>query len=155
MKPSLKSGGNSVEMVAFQIGHREFCVDIALVREIKGWMPTTTIPHAPHYILGVVNLRGLVLPVVDLAARLGFPATVPTKRHVIVVVDVEGQVFGLLVDAVSDIFSVTPEMMSVAPEISGEMARSFISAVVSIGDRMIARVVPERMLPERAKGQAA
>ena len=75
------------------------------VREIRGWTPATALPHAPAYVRGVINLRGSVLPIVDLAERLGFPQTEATQRHVIIVVQVDAQIVGLLVDAVSDILS--------------------------------------------------
>lgn len=146
-----KSTGQGMEMVAFRVGPQEFCVDIKAVREIRGWTPATTLPHAPHYILGVINLRGTVLPVVNLAARLGLPVDPPTPRHVIVVVAAEDQVFGLLVDAVSDILSVSPELMQGAPDLAQDSAKAFVSAVVAIEDRMIARIMPERMLPERMR----
>ena len=146
-----KSIGHGTEMVAFQVGPQEFCVDIKAVREIRGWTPATTLPHAPHYILGVINLRGTVLPVVNLAARLGLPVAEPTPRHVIVVVSAEDQTFGLLVDAVSDILSISPELMQGAPDLAQDSAKAFVSAVVAIEDRMIARIMPERMLPERLR----
>ncbi|WAJ29843.1 chemotaxis protein CheW [Antarcticirhabdus aurantiaca] len=139
------------EMIAFRVGEQEFCVDILAVREIRGWTPTTAIPHAPHYVLGVINLRGTVLPVVDLSSRLGFPASVPTPRHVIVVVIAEGQTIGLLVDAVSDILSISTDMMKSAPEIAQDQTKTFITGVVAVDSRMIARIAPERMLPERLR----
>ena len=85
------------------------------------------------------------------AARLGLPVDPPTPRHVIVVVAAEDQVFGLLVDAVSDILSISPELMQGAPDLAQDSAKAFVSAVVAIEDRMIARIMPERMLPERLR----
>lgn len=100
------------ELIAFRIGAQEFCVDIMSVREIRGFTPATVLPRAPSFVRGVINLRGAVLPIVDLAARLGFPATDPTVRHVIMVVQVERQVVGLLVDAVLDILTVANRTFS-------------------------------------------
>ncbi len=146
-----KSSAQGTEMVAFRVGPQEFCVDIRAVREIRGWTPATALPHAPHYILGVINLRGTVLPVVNLAARLGLPVAEPTPRHVIVVVAAEDQVFGLLVDAVSDILTVMPDLLQSAPDLAQDNAKAFVSSVVAIENRMIARIMPERMLPERLR----
>lgn len=146
-----KAAAQTAEMVAFRVGSQEFCVDIRTVREIRGWSPATTLPHAPHYILGVINLRGTVLPVVNLAARLGLPHCEPTPRHVIIVVHADDQTFGLLVDAVSDILSVHADLLQSAPDLAQDSAKAFVSSVVAIGDRMIARVMPERMLPERLR----
>ena len=79
------------ELIAFRIGEQEFCVDIMTVREIRGFAAATPLPHAPNFVVGVINLRGTVLPIVDLAARLGFGATVPTARSVVIVVRI-GQI---------------------------------------------------------------
>ena len=90
------------EFVAFRAGGLEFCINIMTVREIRGWTPATAIPRAPSYIRGVINLRGVVLPIVDLGVRLGLPAVEPTARHVIIVAQVGERAAGLLVDSVSD-----------------------------------------------------
>src|ERR1700754_299029 len=95
------------ELIAFRIGDQEFCVDIMSVREIRGWTQATAMPHAPHYMMGVINLRGAVLPIIDLSARLGMKLAEPTARHVIIVAQVKRNVVGLLVDAVSDILTIT------------------------------------------------
>ena len=98
---SAKSGNR--EYITFRIGTQYFCVDIMSVREIRGWTPATALPHAPGFIRGVINLRGIVLPIVDLAERLGLIPAMPTARHVIIVLQTARQIIGLLVDAVSDI----------------------------------------------------
>ena len=97
----------SRELIAFRIGNQEFCVSIMSVREIRGWTPATKMPHSPAYMMGVLNLRGAVLPIVDLAARLGMRPAEPTPRHVIIVAQVGRKIVGLLVDAVSDILTKT------------------------------------------------
>ncbi|MCX8497749.1 MAG: chemotaxis protein CheW, partial [Caulobacteraceae bacterium] len=73
------------ELISFRIGCQEFCVDITSVREIRGWTETTLVPLAPAYVRGVINLRGTVMPVVDMSLRLGREHTEPSERHVIVV----------------------------------------------------------------------
>ncbi len=75
------------------------------VREIRGWTPATALPRAPGFVRGVINLRGVVLPIIDLADRLGFAPAEPTPRHVIIVAQTGRQIVGLLVDAVSDIIA--------------------------------------------------
>ena len=71
------------ELIAFRIGDQEFCVDIMSVREIRGWAPATPLPRTPSFVKGVINLRGAVLPIIDLGARLGLKTSEPTARHVI------------------------------------------------------------------------
>src|SRR5262245_2295329 len=95
------------ELIAFCIGEQEYAVDIMSVREIRGCSPATPLPQTPDYMRGVINLRGAVLPIMDLAKRLGLPVSELSARSVIIVVKVGERVIGLLVDAVSDILSIT------------------------------------------------
>ncbi|MCK9910936.1 chemotaxis protein CheW, partial [Microbacteriaceae bacterium K1510] len=71
------------ELIAFAVGKQEFCIDVMSVREIRGWTPATVLPHSQPFVRGVINLRGAVLPIMDLAVRLGFPPTEAMGRHVI------------------------------------------------------------------------
>ncbi len=142
------------ELIAFRIGAQEFCVDIMSVREIRGFTPATVLPRAPSFVRGVINLRGAVLPIVDLAARLGFPATDPTVRHVIMVVQVERQVVGLLVDAVLDILTVAESDIQPTPDVASEMARSFTRGVLAIDGRMISWIALDHVLPPSASEAA-
>lgn len=128
------------ELIAFRLGGQEFCVDIMSVRDIRGWTPTTPLPHSPEYVKGVINLRGSVLPVIDLAARLGFRSTEPTARHVIIVTQVGNQSVGLLVDAVSDILTITSDTIQPTPDVASELARAFMKGVLAIEGRMISLI---------------
>ncbi|MEX0404260.1 chemotaxis protein CheW [Aquibium sp. LZ166] len=128
------------ELIAFRLGGQEFCVDIMSVRDIRGWTQTTPLPHSPEYVKGVINLRGSVLPVIDLAARLGFRSTEPTARHVIIVTQVGSQSVGLLVDAVSDILTINAETIQPTPDVASELARAFMKGVLAIEGRMISLI---------------
>ncbi|APH73560.1 chemotaxis protein CheW [Aquibium oceanicum] len=128
------------ELIAFRLGGQEFCVDIMSVRDIRGWTQTTPLPHSPEYVKGVINLRGSVLPVIDLAARLGFRSTEPTARHVIIVTQVGNQSVGLLVDAVSDILTINAETIQPTPDVASELARAFMKGVLAIEGRMISLI---------------
>jgi len=143
---SLKDGDR--ELIAFRIGDQEFCVNVMSVREIRGWTPATAMPHSPGYVKGVINLRGAVLPIIDLSARLGMPATVPTARHVIIVAQVHRKVVGLLVDAVSDILTVTEDNVQPTPEIASELQRQFARGILAIDKRMICLLELEAIFPE-------
>ncbi|PYB77543.1 MULTISPECIES: chemotaxis protein CheW [Rhizobium] len=125
------------ELIAFRVGDQEFCVNIMAVREIRGWTPVTPLPHAPQYVMGVINLRGAVLPIVDLSLRLGMRSAEPTARHVIIVAQVKSKVIGLLVDAVSDILTVTDENIQPTPEISSDLGRLYARGILAIDKRMI------------------
>jgi purine-binding chemotaxis protein CheW len=128
------------ELMAFRVGDQEFCVDVTKVREIRGWSPTTPLPHAPQAMLGVINLRGEVLPIIDLAARMGLTPTVPSSRHVIIVAETGDEVFGVLVDAVSEIFNVSDEEIQQTPDVARDAAKKLIKGLISGEQRMISVV---------------
>jgi purine-binding chemotaxis protein CheW len=137
------------ELISFIIGKQEFCVDIMSVREIRGWSPATPLPHSPAFVRGVINLRGAVLSIVDLASRLGLPSSEPSARHVIIVAQVGHQIAGLLVDAVTGILTVTPETIRPTPDVASEMARSFVKGVLAIDNRMITLITLDHVLPSQ------
>lgn len=148
------AGSINHEFVAFRVGSQEFCIDIMGVREIRGWTQATPLPHAPPYVRGVINLRGAVLPIVDLAMRFGLGLTEPTPRSVIIVVQVHQQVIGLLVDAVSDILTVSEPAMQPTPDIASDLAKTFVKGVYAIDGRMISIVSLDCVLPISAKAAA-
>ena len=135
------------EYLSFRIGENEYSVEIMSVREIRGWTRTTSLPHAPNFMRGVINLRGTVLPVVDLAIRLGLDVTEPEERNVIIVVDVGSRSMGLRVDAVSDILSFSEEQMQPPPDIAPNQGARFVKSLTIHDDRMIRILDLEHVLP--------
>lgn len=135
------------EVVAFRVAEQDFCVDIMAVREIRGWTQATILPHAPTYVKGVINLRGAVVPVLDLSARLGLGALDPGPRHVIIIAMIDGQTVGLLADVVSDILSVSSDRLQPVPDIASEAAKTYITGVIATEERMIRKIDLERVLP--------
>ena len=139
----------ALELIAFRIGRQEFCVDIMAVREIRGWTQVTPLPRSPSYVCGVINLRGAVLPILNLAARLGLPATEISARHVIIVVQIGVKVIGLLVDAVSDILTVGEATVQPPPDMASAKARSFVNGLLAFDDRMVSMILLDRLLPQQ------
>lgn len=117
------------ELVSFKTGQLACGVDIMAVREIRGWTPATPLPHAPEHVRGVINLRGEVLPILDLGGRLGMGAAEPTDRHAIIVASIKGRMVGLLVDAVSDILTVDKAAIQPAPA-DGRGAVTFVEGLL-------------------------
>ncbi len=124
------------ELISFYIANQAFCIDIMAVREIRGWTSATPLPHAPSTSRGVINLRGAMLPIVDLGALLGLSASATTKQNVIIVVEASSQVVGLLVDGVSDILTLTNEMLHPAPSIAAGAGTANIAGLVDIEGRL-------------------
>lgn len=149
-----QTGTDMREYIAFRIGEQEFCADVMSVREIRGWTPATPLPHSPRHVCGVINLRGAVLPIVDLSLRLGMQATVPTARHVIIVMQLGHQLTGILVDAVSDILMLDQAQIQPTPEVSGEPERQFSKGIIPIDSRMVCLVALDALF-EHPESKAA
>jgi purine-binding chemotaxis protein CheW len=134
------------ELLAFRIGAQEFCVDLASVREIRGWTAATPMPHAPSFVRGVVNLRGAVLPILDLAERSGLPPAEPSERHVIIVSRIADRIVGLLVDAVSEILAAAEGAVQPPPDVASERTRLLVRGLLAIGDRMATLISLDHLL---------
>lgn len=143
----LLSNEKQLELISFEIGGQEFCIDIRSVREIRGWTPTTQMPHTPGYMLGVINLRGAVMPVIDLRCRLGLGVTEISTRHVIVVIQHGAQLAGVLVDGVQETFQVDASVLQEPPQIETTTPDLFVDAIIPIEDRLLSRLVVSALLP--------
>jgi len=137
------------EMITFLVGAQEFCVDVMSVREIRVWMPVTPLVHAPSFVQGMLDLRGVVLPIIDFALRLGLAPTEPTNRHAILVVEITNQIVGLLVEGVSEILTIGEEMIQPTPAVASQMAKDFVSGIVAVDGRMISLISLDAILPKQ------
>lgn len=125
------------QFISFTIGDEEYGADIMAIREIKGWTASTELPNMPAYMRGVINLRGAIVPILDLKARFGRGRSEPTARNVIIVVAIRGRMAGLLVDAVADILSVAETDIQPVPEIEAAHER-FLAGLITVDGRMVA-----------------
>jgi purine-binding chemotaxis protein CheW len=125
------------ELITFGISGQLFGIDIMAIREIRAWSPVTRLPRVPDYVAGVVNLRGAVLPVIDLSLRLGWPATETTPRNPIIVTMIDGQSRGLIVHDVSDIVSIDSNDLQQPDTIVQDHITHFLEGVAPIGDDMV------------------
>ncbi len=135
-QPSNSSTSNEPNFVAFRVCDQEYCVDIMAVMEIRGWTKATTLPQAPSYLLGVINLRGAVVPILDFPLRLGLSLE-DSARAVTVIVQTGERTFGLLVDEVSEILAIGPEEIKPAPDLGSDDAPKFVTGVIVRDDRLI------------------
>lgn len=155
----IKSVNNKAEFLSVRVGGQEYAIDIRRIREIRGWIASTPLPHAPDYIKGMINLRGSVLVVVDLAKRLGLGQTEPNPASVVVVVEQGDRVVGLLVDAVCDIIAVTNEMRQSTPETGSVVPKAYVDGLVMMGSQIIsilsvAAVIPDEHIQSMAEAGA-
>ncbi|MBB5747136.1 chemotaxis protein CheW [Brevundimonas variabilis] len=150
------TAASMLELISFEIGGQEYCIDVRSVREIRGWTPTTPMPQTPPYILGVINLRGAVMPVLDLRCRLGLGRTEPSSRHVIVVIQDGSRMAGILVDGVQETFQLAASLLQAPPAMDSDANDQFVDAIIPLEGRMLSRLVVRSLLPlEQAQGQAA
>lgn len=143
------------EVVSFRVNDMDFCVGIGFVREIRGWTPATVLPQVQGFVTGVINLRGTVVAVIDLAARLGLGVMAPGPRHVILIVALEGRLVGLLADMVSDIMALEADAIKPLPDQIAQGARAFMSGIVTLPDGRMLRVLDlAHVLPPSLGGMA-
>lgn len=125
------------EFLTFRLGGEEYGIDILRVQEIRSYEPPTRIANAPHFIKGVVNLRGVIVPIIDLRLKLGCETAEYNDFTVVIVLNVKGRVVGAVVDSVSDVLELTREHIKPAPELNSSVDGSFITGIGSVGERML------------------
>jgi purine-binding chemotaxis protein CheW len=128
-------GEDQAELISFRIAEQEYCIEVASVREIRGWTAATPLPHAPAEALGIINLRGTVLPVFDLKRRLGFGAAEICPRSVVIVIEQGARLIGVLVDEVSEIITIAMKSVHASPKI-GEAA-TVLQGIIPKPDGMV------------------
>ncbi len=146
---------DALELISFCIGDQEFCLDIMAVREIRGWTVATPLPHSPPYVRGVINLRGAVLPILDLKARLGLGVAEPSARSVIIVVHIGKRLVGLLVDGVSEILAAERASVQPTPNVGCDSVGQFVRGIIAMEGRMISWIALDEILPDETDAEAA
>lgn len=135
----------SDQYLTFRLGTEEYGIEILRVQEIRGYSAITAIPGTPRHVKGVMNLRGTVVPVIDLRARFGMPETEYDKFTVIIVVNVSSKILGIVVDAVSDVLNIAAAEISPAPEFGQDVSTTFLSGMAKNDGRLIALLEIERI----------
>lgn len=135
-----------LQLVSFKIGNEEFGVDILRVQEINRMMEITKVPNAPDFVDGVVNLRGRIIPVVDLRTRLGMPRAEHDSKTRIVVVDLDGKTVGFIVDEVSEVLRIPKNITEPPPDMVAGIEADYITAVGKLEDRLLILLELERIL---------
>lgn len=129
------------QYLTFIIAQEEYGVDILRVQEIKGWSKTTPIPNTPDYIKGVMNLRGAIVPIIDLRERFGLPPLEYGPMTVVIVVSVFSEererLMGVVVDAVSDVYNVKPDDLKPAPDLGGKLRSEFVKGLATVDEKLM------------------
>jgi purine-binding chemotaxis protein CheW len=135
-----RTAADATEFISFAVGDEQYGVNIMAVREIKDWSVITQLPNQPDYMRGVLNLRGVIVPIIDLRCRFGNGLTDATPMHVIIVIQIEGETVGLLADRVLDIIAVDPTQIQPVPKVSHDARTGFLSGLVAVEKTMIALI---------------
>lgn len=139
----------TMQYITFTVNDQEYGVEITTIREIKGWVNTTVLPNTPVYMRGVINLRGSVVPILDLRCRFGLGLTEATKNHVVMIVKVAQRVMGILVDNVSDIINVKASDLRPIPSIDlSEQHETVLQNIVNIDNRMVALLCLDKVFDQ-------
>jgi purine-binding chemotaxis protein CheW len=129
-----------VQFISFAIGQDQYGVDIMAVREIKGWSDITHLPNQPEYVRGVLNLRGVIVPIVDLRCRFGQGITEAKPTHIVIIVQIGNRPVGLLADRVLDIVSFDTSKVQPVPRIAAASRVNFLAGLVTVEDTMLALI---------------
>lgn len=134
------------QYLTFSIGGEVYGVEILRVQEIKGYGTVTPVPNAPSFVCGVMNLRGTIVPVIDLRQRLGLARADANRFTVIIVVNVNDRVSGLIVDSVSDVLTIPAESIQAPPELGMRQESRFVRGMAKVGERLAILLDAERLL---------
>lgn len=143
---TLTAKASTREFLAFNLGHEEYGVDILKVQEIRGYESVTRIANSPDYIKGVVNLRGTIVPIVDMRIKFQLGEPVYDQFTVVIVLNIVGRVVGIVVDSVSDVTTLTPEQIRPAPEMGTAMATDYLIGLGTVDDRMLILIDIDKLM---------
>lgn len=147
---AVRSGAPQAEVLTFRIGPEEYAVDILKVREIRGYEAVTRIANTPTFIKGVVNLRGAVVPILDLRIQFNLAEPRYDQFTVVVILNVSGRVIGIVVDAVSDVIGLLPDQIRPAPRLAAAINADCITGIGVAGERMLILLDIERLMSSPA-----
>ena len=144
---AVTSGGR--ELLTFTLGNEEYGIDILKVQEIRGYDAVTTIANSPEFIKGVINLRGIIVPIIDMRIKFHLGNVTYNQLTVVIILNVANRVVGIVVDGVSDVITLTAEQLKPAPEFSSSLDTQYITGLGTVDERMIIVMDIERLMTSR------
>jgi purine-binding chemotaxis protein CheW len=144
--------GSGSEFLAFTLGREEYGIDILRVQEIRGYEPVTRIANAPDFIKGVVNLRGTIVPVVDMRIKFNLGTPTYDQFTVVIILNIGGRVVGMVVDSVSDVTTLAPEQIKPAPEIGTAFDTDYLIGLGTLDSRMLILVDIDKLMSSSEMG---
>src|SRR4051812_37848617 len=163
MHPSIQNSGHSIsekgshdiagqEFLAFTLGKEEYGIDILKVQEIRGYEAVTRIANAPQFIKGVINLRGIIIPVVDMRIKFNLGTPIYDQFTVVIILNIGGRVMGMVVDSVSDVTTLSPEQVKPAPEMGTTFDNDYLIGLGTLEERMLILVDIDKLMSSAEMG---
>jgi purine-binding chemotaxis protein CheW len=146
---------NATEVLSFRLGSEEYAISILKVQEIRGYDAVTRIANAPDYLKGVVNLRGIIVPVVDMRIKFNVGAVTYDTFTVVIVLNINNHTIGMVVDSVSDVVTLTPDQIKPAPDLGATVSGEYLRGLGTVGDRMLIMLDIDRLLGSEEMGLLA
>ena len=134
------------EFLTFTLGSEEYAIDILRVQEIRGYDQVTAIANSPAFIKGVINLRGAIVPIVDLRIKFNLPSVTYDPFTVVIILNVLNHIVGIVVDSVSDVLALTPNEIKPAPEFGGSFDTQYLMGLATVEERMLILVNIEQLM---------
>ena len=140
------------EFLTFTLGNEEYAIEILKVQEIRGYDAVTHIVNAPSFIKGVVNLRGIIVPIVDMRIKFNLPNVDYNEFTVVIILNISGRVMGIVVDSVSDVITLSDEQIKPAPDFSAHMDTGYLIGLGTVNERMLILMDIEKLMSSREMG---
>lgn len=146
---------NENEVLSFRLGKEEYAIGILKVQEIRGYEAVTSIANAPDFIKGVINLRGIIVPIVDMRIRFHVGNVTYDQFTVVIILNIDTRVIGIVVDSVSDVVALTPEQIKPAPEMGTALDSSTLKGLATVGERMLILLDIDKVVNDDVLGLGA
>ena len=146
------AGIQAREILSFKLGAEEYGIDILKVQEIRGYEKPTRMANVPEYIKGVVNLRGIIVPIIDMRIKFNLSTVEYNEFTVVIILNVSGRVLGIVVDGVSDVTMLTPEQIKPAPDFSAHLETSYVIGLGTLDERMLILMDIEKLIAGNEMG---
>ena len=153
--PPGASAAQALEFLAFTLGQEEYGIDIQKVQELRGYDTVTRIANAPEHIKGVVNLRGIIVPIIDMRIKFNLGTPTYDQFTVVIILNMASRVMGMVVDSVSDVITLTPEQVKPAPEMGSVLDTDYLIGLGTLDDRMLILVDIDKLMTSAEMGLVA
>ena len=151
-KPQGAGAAKALEFLSFTLGQEEYGIDIQKVQELRGYDAVTRIANAPEHIKGVVNLRGIIVPIIDMRIKFNLGAPSYDQFTVVIILNIASRVMGMVVDSVSDVITLTPEQIKPAPEMGSVLDTEYLMGLGTLDERMLILIDLDRLMSSDEMG---